>query len=1319
MKKTVVSAVIGCVALAAVAKPSERIKLDGTFEIRACTGLKDVPDWGAKVAKPWKAAFDSGIDRRMLNPKDGPAVSNVWERGTFVVPEGWSKDRLSIKFDALGSDCIVFVNGERLAHLGLHFGEVDVTDKVHDGENELLVYASRTYTDMPRTAGEDILRGDSIFEPKDFLQRRLGVERPGSYGQGGGGIWLRRSPRECGLESVKVVTSWREKKVRLEIDTVAKDERLFGLGARKFLLFFTASIPHGNTFAFSREVEVADGRGRIVVEEPWENPVLWDLYRGNVYDGSVMIVDGARLVDVKTFKFGFREVWAEGRDIRLNGHVVHFHPEMNWLKLDTETLGTWRELGLNTFYWQPHLSAWAQWGVRPIYPEDAIDLCDREGLLCFLPTYPSLHTKVWQDPRYDALYSEIAREHMSRYWNHPSVMGWTISMNCFNPKDSIHPDTLGQRSDYRIGQGRALAHVAALVRKIDPTRLAGPHADGNLGDFAGGNTYPNWTPVQEIRDYAEIWRRKGDMPYFASEYDTVYSGCFLRDIHESLYTEYGARFFGEAAYDRESEEYLRKLVWLGVNTRSVHGNVALVAPYAPLYYDIRELYVTATDKYWREAGVNFWQYFHGGKYDNERMKALHAKWRQPFIAFIGGETDAADVTHVYRSGDLVKKTIRAVWDGKGRRAFRPGWALKNAEGKNCAQGAVNLNMTCGDITNVVFSFKAPNVKERTDFTLVLGTEVDRLAKKSCHDELKITVFPALPLVKRNPKDRTAVPTLPKQKLAHRVVLFDPKGLSGWVTNLVENVVVTNTAQLAALDPAKDMLVVGREALVINQPLPWTLKQVKEGLRVLVLEQQPDVYDTFGFRTEDVFPREVYGMCSSGRVMEGLEDSDLASWRGRPTLLPEYGRARNPSYTAYPKGCNRHVVASTVIEIPEHAGFWPLLQTEFDLAYTPLLRWPHGKGGIIFSTLDLTDRVGPEPGATVLAGNILAELDTFENPEAGKVKLHFAADKDELAKAGIGSKTSQLWRVTYDGELAKILPRNLSRFRDAVTPALVTAPGAQSGGLYFRTGDDVYVQLGAKLLETRWTGEKEFRERIAMRRSVIRLRQLESRVRTAFGAQTPDAVSAKFGELKHVPGFVDLKEWYVMGPYRNKTIEDLDTVFPGEKEALAGDLNPNYMFDGRLDFRTHIEQRPDGFVDIGAVWTDCDEHCLGYAIREVESDTERDALLRLGFDWWVKLFVNGEYVPHCGEWLEKNGDANGKYRFGCPAYPNGRKVKIHLKKGRNVICIKIRSGHSSCGFWANLSEPGADISGGKDEAAKTVSVYETEIPVATPFSYSYW
>lgn len=1305
MARCILVAVAAMVAGLATATPSEKIKLNGTFEVRACEGIEDCPDWNLKVAKPWTVPFDGGLHPNALNPKGCPAISNVWERGVFNVPVGWSKDILHLKFDALGSDCIVFVNGKRLAHLGLLSGEVDITGTTKDGENELLVYASRTYTDMPRTAEEDIIRSDSIFESKDFLRRRLGVERPGTYGQGGGGIWLKRFPRECGIDGVKVVTSWREKKVRLEIDTVSVDDRALSFGARTYNLFFTASIPHGKTFSFSRPVEVKEGAGSIVVEEPWADPVLWDLYQGNVYDGVVSIVDGARIVDVKSVRFGFREVWTEGRDIRLNGHKVHFHPEMNWLRLDAENIGTWRELGLNTFYWQPHLSAWAQWGVRPIYDERILDLCDREGMLCILPTYPSLHTKAWQDTGYSALYSEIAREHMSRYWNHPSVVGWTISMNCFNPKDSIHPDTLGRRSHYTIGQGRALTRVCELVKEVDPTRFVGPHADGNLGDFAGGNTYPNWTPVQEIRDYAEVWREDGDMPYFASEYDTVYGGCFLRNIHESLYTEYGAVFFGEEAYDRESEDYLKRLVDFGVKTRTVHGNLHLFASYAPLYYDIRELYVTATDKYWREAGVNFWQYFHGGKYDNERMKAIHAKWRQPFIAFIGGADDAADVTHVYRAGEVVKKSIRAIWDGKGTRMFRPVWVLKNIEGKNCAQGAANLNMSCGDITNVVFTFKAPNVKERTDFTLVLDTVTDTQKKLGCHDELKITVFPA--------------PKKEKEKLAHRVVLVDPKGLSGWVTNLVESVAaVTNAAQLAALDPAKDMLVVGREALVINQPLPWTLQQVEDGLRVLVLEQQPDVYDTFGFKTEDVFPREVYGMCSSGKVMEGLRDSDLASWRGRPNLLPEYGRARNPSYTAYPKGCNRHVVASTVIEIPEAAGFWPLLQTEFDLAYTPLVRWPHGKGGIIFSTLDLTNRVGPEPGATVLAGNILRELDTFVNPEKGNVRIHFAADKDELARAGLTSKTSCLWRVTYDGELGKILPRNLSRFRDAVAPELITAPGAQAGGLYFRKGDDVYVQLGAKLLENRWTGEKEGRERVAMRRSVIRLRQLESRVKTAFGEQTSDEVSAKFGELRHVPGFVDLKEWYIMGPYRNKAIEDLDTEFPGEKEAKAGDLNPNYMFNGSLDFRTHIEQRPDGFVDIGAVWTDCDEHCIGYAIREVESDAERDAMLRLGFDWWMKVFVNGQYVSHCANWQEKSS-ANDRYKFGCPACPNGRKVMIHLKKGRNVICLKIRSGHSSCGFWANLSEPGADLSDGTDAAAKKISIYDTEIPVATPFSYSYW
>src|SRR5688572_3243813 len=98
---------------------------------------------------PWSFSFDEPtFDREIIVPfaPEWPAStlgdprphSVVWYRRTFEVPDGWSNDRVWLRFGAVDHSCEVWVNGTLVGtHDGGHtpFG-CDITAAVGSSTNE-------------------------------------------------------------------------------------------------------------------------------------------------------------------------------------------------------------------------------------------------------------------------------------------------------------------------------------------------------------------------------------------------------------------------------------------------------------------------------------------------------------------------------------------------------------------------------------------------------------------------------------------------------------------------------------------------------------------------------------------------------------------------------------------------------------------------------------------------------------------------------------------------------------------------------------------------------------------------------------------------------------------------------------------------------------------------------------------------------------------------------------------------------------------------------------------------------------------------------
>jgi hypothetical protein len=174
-------------------------------------------------------------------------------------------------------------------------------------------------------------------------------------------------------------------------------------------------------------------------------------------------------------------------------------------------------------------------------------------------------------------------------------------------------------------------------------------------------------------------------------------------------------------------------------------------------------------------------------------------------------------------------------------------------------------------------------------------------------------------------------------------------------------------------------VIGRNGLKNHAALAAKLESlVSAGGRALLFAQDPArMTNTLGWRVCPKVSRRVFPVvnCEAGL---SLDDGDLRDWTGNSTLIeayPQYegnyqrGNEGDQPYAGWHWG-NRGGVASAAIEKPHLSGWTPLLECEFDLAYSPLMELNYGKGRLIVCTLDVEDHVDLDPAAKLTAEHIL-------------------------------------------------------------------------------------------------------------------------------------------------------------------------------------------------------------------------------------------------------------------------------------------------------------------------------------------------------------
>ena len=962
-----------------------QVSLDGIWRfIPAADGQADPPKLGwayIRVPGSWqdRSGRRSALVARGGGPQwdlyDGASVARAWYERQMTIPAAWQGRAISLRFDRVSTDAMVYVNGQSCGTVAWPWGSVNITEAVRPGQTAEIRVLVAALAD-PEKVGQFWQNALS-----DVSYTSAQLQTRGLIGS----VSLECRASEARVTDVFVRTSTREKTLSLDVELAGVRQ----IGRAEFvaqLLDEQGTVEK----TFTADVAVAAQETQTVaLSWPWENPRLWDVGLPNLYTLRLK-ARGAGLDDEYEQEFGFREFWVQGREFFLNGTEIH-------LRQGCFYYGQRPQVGEN--FWEIGSATVDNRGDPADSGRDLND-ADHKGYL--VAQYVLNANKyimnargrlVWQENQPRAL--ERATVWMRRYRNHPSVVMWVAGFNFFNNAVDADPRHIGRRGWDQNDQRwqRILAAGEEMfdkLRKLDPTRVYYSHAGADTGDVYTMNCYLDLLPLQEREDWLSEWAQSGEMPVSMVEFGTPMDCTFRRGRHgftsnvtsEPLLTEYAAIYFGNDAYAGEEPKYRQYLHDLFQSGMLYGSSENKLDEYAN-NHKIQQLYRTNTWRSWRTAGLpgglRTWSWI------QDALKEVNG----PTLAWIAGSAEAYTTKdRHFRSGQKIEKQIVVINDTRRPQDFTATWTAV-VGGKEVDRGQVQGNLAVSEIRFIPFQVIAPVVEPggKADGAITLTAMIGGTTHE---DTFALRVF------------------APDRSEKGEIAVVDPNGMTSKM--LADLGYVPH-----AWEGRPPLVVIGRNALRDDPMVAAKLEAyVRTGGRAVIYAQNPQwMAQALGWRVCPEVSRRVFAVNSP--LTEGIDADDLCDWTGSSTLIeayPEYhgdylrGNERDQPYAGWHWG-NRGGVTSAAVEKPHRSGWRPLLECEFDLAYTPLMELDYGKGRLLLCTLDLEDHVALDPAARCLAERIIsyAAHAPLPTPVQRVVYVGDAEGRKWLDEIGVGYQSS--------------------------------------------------------------------------------------------------------------------------------------------------------------------------------------------------------------------------------------------------------------------------------------------------------------------------
>lgn len=561
-----------------------------------------------------------------------------WYRRSLTCSAEQLSGRVLLNFDGVYMNSTLFVNGKEAGSwtYGYSAFEHDITDFLHEGENELLLRVSHQSPNTRWYSGAGIFR--------DVMLKL----RPAAY-IGTNGVYIHSAPQPEGGWTTEVET---------DVVGEASDIRML------LEVFDPAGASMGG---YGLEAHFDGGHEKFTASFNSTDPELWSVEDPMLYTLKISLYSGSELLDCVNEVFGYRTAeFDPDRGFLLNGEPMKLHGVC--MHHDLGALGS----ALNEAALARQLRIMKEMGVNAIRTShnmparQLVQLCDEMGLLVDSEAFD-----MWEKPKTEFDNHRFFTEHAERdvrSWierdrNHPCIIMWSIG-NEIN--DTIDPHGLD-----------ITKRLYEYVLKYDPKGNAAPTIGSNyMGDenaqkcsdvvkLAGYNyseylydehhaKYPDWViygseTASAVRSRG-IYRFPAELPLLTGE------DCQCSSLDNSV-VGWGSSAMKSWRLDRDCPFCCGQFIWTGFdyigeptpyNTKNSYFGIVDTAGFPKdIYYFYQSVWVSPEQKKVLHIVPSYWDFIPGQKID----VLIYSNARDVEL-FLNGKSIGSHVMELETSQDM-------------------------------------------------------------------------------------------------------------------------------------------------------------------------------------------------------------------------------------------------------------------------------------------------------------------------------------------------------------------------------------------------------------------------------------------------------------------------------------------------------------------------------------------------------------------------------------------------------------------------------------------------------------------------------------------
>lgn len=561
-----------------------------------------------------------------------------WYRRSLPCSAEQLSGRVLLNFDGVYMNSTLFVNGKEAGSwtYGYSAFEHDITDFLHEGENELLLRVSHQSPNTRWYSGAGIFR--------DVMLKL----RPAAY-IGTNGVYIHSAPQPEGGWTTEVET---------DVVGEASDIRML------LEVFDPAGASMGG---YGLEAHFDGGHEKFTASFNSTDPELWSVDDPMLYTLKISLYSGSELLDCVNETFGYRTAeFYPDRGFLLNGEPVKLHGVC--MHHDLGALGS----ALNEAALARQLRIMKEMGVNAIRTShnmparQLVQLCDEMGLLVDSEAFD-----MWEKPKTEFDNHRFFTEHAERdvrSWierdrNHPCIIMWSIGNEINDTIDPHGLDITKRLYEYVLKydpKGNAAPTIGSnymgnenAQKCSDVVKLAGYNYSEYLYDEHHAK-YPGWViygseTASAVRSRG-IYRFPAELPLLTGE------DCQCSSLDNSV-VGWGSSAMKSWRLDRDCPFCCGQFIWTGFdyigeptpyNTKNSYFGIVDTAGFPKdIYYFYQSVWLSPEQKKVLHIVPSYWDFIPGQKID----VLIYSNARDVEL-FLNGKSIGSHVMELETSQDM-------------------------------------------------------------------------------------------------------------------------------------------------------------------------------------------------------------------------------------------------------------------------------------------------------------------------------------------------------------------------------------------------------------------------------------------------------------------------------------------------------------------------------------------------------------------------------------------------------------------------------------------------------------------------------------------